>query len=76
MPQLFWDNPGFIKREMTSRMREVVLPLYSALLKPQPECCIQLWGPQHRKGMDLLEQVQNRATKIIRGAELSSMTTG
>jgi len=26
--------------------------------------CIQLWSPQHRKDMDLLERVQRRAMKM------------
>jgi len=47
-----------IKRSMASRSREVILPLFSALVRPYPEYCIQLWIPQHRKVMDLLEQVQ------------------
>ncbi|KAK4820896.1 hypothetical protein QYF61_007974 [Mycteria americana] len=55
------------KRSVTNRLREVILPLYSALMRPYLEYCSQLWGPQHNKDMDLLEQAQRRATNMIRG---------
>ncbi|GAB0175811.1 mitochondrial enolase superfamily member 1 [Grus japonensis] len=45
---------GCIKRRVTSRSREGILPLYS-ILERSPQYCVQLWGPQYRRDMELLE---------------------
>jgi len=59
-------NPtlGCIHSCMASRSREGILPCCSALVRPHQESCIQLWSPQHKKDMDLLELGQKKVTKI------------
>ncbi|PKU39144.1 hypothetical protein llap_10554 [Limosa lapponica baueri] len=60
---------GYIKRSMASRSRVVILPFYSALMRPHLDYCIQLWSPQHKKGMGSLERFQRNATKMMRELE-------
>jgi len=47
---------GCIKSSVARRSREGILPLCSTLVRPHGESHIQLWSPQHRADMDLLEQ--------------------
>jgi len=51
---------GCIHSSVASRSREGILPLCAALVRPHRESCIQLWSPQHRTDMDLLERGQRR----------------
>ena len=53
----------------SSRARKVILPLCSLLVRPHLEYCMQMWSPQYRRDMELLECIQRRVTKMIPGME-------
>lgn len=56
-----------IYKDISSRDKEAIIPLYSVLVRSHLEHCVQFLSLLYEKDVDRLERDQRRVTKMIKG---------
>ena len=56
---------GLIRKAVVSRDKDVIVPLYKALVRPVMEYAVAVWSPQYLGLIRKMEKVQRRCFKMI-----------
>ena len=58
---------GMIRRTITYKSDQILLPLYKTLVRPLVEYCTPAWSPHYSKDKLMIERIQHRFTRMIPG---------
>ena len=58
---------GLIKIGFSCLDKDIFLNLYTVLVRPLLEYCVQVWSPYKQMYINQLEKVQDRATRLVPG---------
>lgn len=58
-----------IRKSIASRARKVIIPLYSALVRPHLERQVQFCASQYKRDRGIQDRVQQRVMRMIKGLE-------
>ena len=56
---------GLIRRTSMYKEKQLIVPLYKAIVRPHLEYCIKAWRPYRKNDIDKIERIKRRATKMI-----------
>jgi len=63
---------GIIRRNFVISDKEDFRLLFNGFVRPHLEYCVQVWSPYLKKDIELIERVQRRATKLVKGLKFKS----
>ena len=56
---------GLIRKNITYKDKNLIIPIYKAIVRTHLEYCIQAWIPYRKNDIDTLERKLRRATKLM-----------
>ena len=60
---------SMIRRSFANMSKKLFVFLYTTYVRPHLEYCVSIWNPYLVRDLDVLERIQKRATKLIKGYE-------